>query len=102
MLARRRGSPSASVVSMAGPAAVAAVAAVLVLCCCVGDASAKAVITEVLPYQGSRMGGTRITVHGYGFARDGLEGTTRVFIGPDECEVVEVRAQSACPRPGAA
>lgn len=50
--------------------------ATVVLLCAVTVHSA--VIRDIIPYRGSVVGGTKLTVVGAGFARDGQEGSTTV------------------------
>jgi hypothetical protein len=46
-----------------------------------------ALLSTVEPRYGSMAGGTEISLYGSGFARNGLEGSTTVFVGNQECEV---------------
>ena len=54
-----------------------------------GGVSFTAVINNVAPTRVGMMGGGLITIKGQGFFRDGVEGTTTVFIGAQTCEMIE-------------
>eukprot|EP00638_Chattonella_subsalsa_P015791 CAMPEP_0117829880 /NCGR_PEP_ID=MMETSP0949-20121206/8130_1 /TAXON_ID=44440 /ORGANISM="Chattonella subsalsa, Strain CCMP2191" /LENGTH=3868 /DNA_ID=CAMNT_0005670717 /DNA_START=230 /DNA_END=11837 /DNA_ORIENTATION=- len=52
-------------------------------------ASGSVQISSIAPYRGSYEGGTRLTITGSGFERDGQDGSTKVFIGSNLCETIE-------------
>lgn len=46
-----------------------------------------ATLRDVWPRRGGYLGHTSLTITGNGFARNGVEGSTRVFVGNQECRV---------------
>ncbi len=66
------------------PAAAGGMALFFSFLALLAGAAEAASIYAVSPARGGLAGGTKVTISGAGFARNGLEGVTRVWIGAKE------------------
>eukprot|EP00051_Salpingoeca_urceolata_P019992 m.295984 g.295984 ORF g.295984 m.295984 type:complete len:3942 (+) comp19518_c0_seq1:299-12124(+) len=84
-----RSSPTTTTITMRTLAVAVVAMATLLPTVTLAGKGKGAIITGVTPIYGSMEGNTRITIQGSGFARDGLEGRTDVYVGNELCTVDE-------------